>query len=177
MQPPSPSPADVPRASAPPLVGTVTQPLDPDVVKVWRVKAGLWWTAFVLGTLAFALVRGVEGAGWEWMWAALATAVLGGLYVAYVPRLRYRFWRYALRDEDLYLERGVLTRVHTVVPLRRIQHLDVSHDLIEREFDLGKLVVHTAGARSSSVTLPGLRIEAAEALRDELKHYILEDVL
>jgi uncharacterized protein len=63
------------------------------------------------------------------------------------------------------------------VPLRRIQHLDVSQDILEREFGLGKLIVHTAGLRSSDVVLPGLQHEVAERLREEMKHYILEDAL
>lgn len=93
------------------------------------------------------------------------------------PRLWYRFWRYSLRGEELYLVRGIFNRVSTVVPLRRIQHLDVSQDIIEREFDLGKLIVHTAGTKSSDVVLPGLAFAEAERLRDELKHFILEDTL
>lgn len=97
--------------------------------------------------------------------------------VVVLPLLRYRFWRYGLRTEELYLERGILNRVRTIVPLRRIQHLDVSQDVLEREFDLGKLIVHTAGSRSSEVVLPGLNYEEAQALRDTLKNYILEDAV
>jgi len=103
--------------------------------------------------------------------------VITVLFGVVFPRLWYRFWRYALRDEVLFLERGVFNRVRTVVPLRRIQHLDVSQDIIEREFDLGKLIVHTAGTRSSDVVLPGLDFEEAERLRDELKNFILEDTI
>ncbi len=106
----------------------------------------------------------------------LALLLSAGICVG-IPRLRYRFWRYALRSEELFLERGIFNRVRTVVPLRRIQHLDVSQDLIEREFEVGKLIVHTAGTRSSDVTLPGLNIAEANRLRDEVKHYILEDAV
>ncbi len=94
-----------------------------------------------------------------------------------VPRLRYKFWRYSLQDEELFLERGIFNRVKTVVPLRRIQHLDVSQDIIEREFSLGKLIVHTAGTRSSDVVLPGLNIDEANRLRDVVKDYIIEDAV
>lgn len=155
------------------------QPLNPAMIKVWRIKAALWWAFLVVGALVFDLVRwigGAEGIPWPGVLTGLAV-VLMALHLVYLPPLRYRFWSYQLRSEELHLVRGILTRVHTVVPLRRIQHLDVTHDLIEREFDLGRLVLHTAGARGASVELPGLRIEAAEALRDQLKHYILEDVL
>jgi uncharacterized protein len=67
--------------------------------------------------------------------------------------------------------------VRPVVPLRRIQHIDVSQNLIEREFELGKLIVHTAGTRGNTVIVPGLRIDEAERLRDRIKHYVLEDTL
>jgi membrane protein YdbS with pleckstrin-like domain len=109
----------------------------------------------------------------------LSGTVLGlGLLHSFVwPRLRYRAWGFALRPEELYTEHGVLNHVRTVVPLRRIQHVDVSQDLIEREYALGRLVVHTAGSRSSDVVIPGLPLAEAERLRDEIKRFILEDPL
>jgi membrane protein YdbS with pleckstrin-like domain len=102
---------------------------------------------------------------------------LGLLYTLVWPRLRYRAWGFALRPEELYMEHGVLNHVRTVVPLRRIQHVDVSQDLIEREYALGRLVVHTAGSRSSDVVIPGLPLGEAERIRDEIKRFILEDPL
>jgi len=95
----------------------------------------------------------------------------------WLPVFRYRYWRYALRATELVLIRGVFNRVHTIIPLRRIQHLDVSQDLFEREYELGKLIIHTAGTRSSDVVLPGLHIDEAERLRDEMKKVITDEAL
>ncbi len=103
--------------------------------------------------------------------------VLGALVTIAIPLLRYKYWRFTLMDEELFLERGILNRVRTVVPLRRIQHLDVSQDVLEREFDLGKLIVHTAGTRSADVVVPGLDYAEAEQFRDDLRNYITEDAL
>ncbi len=102
------------------------------------------------------------------------TVLIGGLLATLLPVLRHRFWRYELRTEELALTRGIWNRVHTVVPLRRIQHLDVSQDVIERNFSLGRLIVHTAGTQGSSVVVPGLEFEEAERLRSEVKHAINE---
>jgi uncharacterized protein len=152
------------------------QPLDPLIKRVWMLQSGLLWLAIVIATLVYDVIHllGEDG--------ALPPGVLTGgaltagvLVSVIVPRLRYRFWRYVLTSEELYLERGILNRVRTIVPLRRVQHLDVSQSLLEREFDLGKLIVHTAGSRSGDVVLPGLRNEEAERLRDHVKRYILED--
>src|SRR5690606_6764688 len=140
--------------------------LAPAVQKVWTIKASLGAVVLVAGVFVFDVARVVTHRGvlpfaWTILVLALATAVC-----LVLPRLRYRHWRYKLHEQELFLERGIFNRVRTVVPLRRIQHLDVSQDLIEREFGLGKLIVHTAGSRSSDVVLPGLAIDDANGLRD-----------
>lgn len=146
---------------------------------MWRIKLGLFWGAVFVGAAIYELVSFL-GRGDGWLPSGLlvgAVVIVGSLAIIFLPSLRYRFWRYGLRSEELYLERGILNRVRTIVPLRRIQHLDVSQDVLEREFDLGKLIVHTAGSRSSEVVLPGLNYDEAQSLRDTLKHYILEDAV
>lgn len=154
------------------------KPLHPAARKAWTIKLLL---VAAIVTVA-ALVYDVSNVFSADRATPLGLATLSALVVTVTsaivfPRLWYRFWRYALREEVLFLERGIFNRVRTVVPLRRIQHLDVSQDIIEREFDLGKLIVHTAGTRSSDVVLPGLAFEEAERLRDELKDFILEDTI
>ncbi len=154
-------------------------PLHPSIRTVWRIKLGLLWALVTAGFFIFELFQFLgDGDGWLPTGVrTLAVLLVTIAIVVIVPALRYRFWRYELRDDELFLQRGILNRVRTVVPLRRIQHLDVSQDILEKEFDLGKLIVHTAGSRSSDVVLPGLNIEEAEGLRDRLKHFILEDAL
>ena len=152
--------------------------LDPALQSVWRIKLSLFHTVIFLTALFFGVTQWLSGAD-----GAVIFGVLGGLlllmalYIGLWPRWRYRAWGYALHDDELVLEHGVITNVRTVVPLRRIQHLDVSQDLFEREFDLGRLVIHTAGTRSSNVVIPGLPLSTAEQIRDEVKQYILDDPL
>ncbi|MEX1055461.1 MAG: PH domain-containing protein [Rhodothermales bacterium] len=156
----------------------VLRPLDPHIQTVWRIKVGLFWLGVVAAAATYDVISlfGTDTLLPSGVLSGLAVVVAIGVVVIQ-PRLRYRYWRFDLRPEELYLERGILNRVRTIVPLRRIQHLDVSQDILEREFNLGKLIVHTAGARSSEVVLPGLQYEEAEALRDKLKNYILEDAV
>jgi membrane protein YdbS with pleckstrin-like domain len=152
--------------------------LQPAVRTVWTIKLAVGFGILLLAVLAYDLVGLVSGNGrLPFGFVSLATAAVGGFVCVALPRLRYRYWRYRLHTEELYLERGVFNRVRTVVPLRRIQHLDVSQDIIEREFQLSKLIVHTAGTRSSDVVLPGLDVAEANRLRDEVKNYILEDAV
>ena len=152
--------------------------LDPAVRSIWTIKlAGLVLVLF-LPALFYDLTHLFSPESWLPFGVISGTVLgLGLLYCLVWPRLRYRAWGFALRPEELYMEHGVLNHVRTVVPLRRIQHVDVSQDLIEREYALGRLVVHTAGSRSSDVVIPGLPLAEAERIRDEIKRFILEDPL
>lgn len=82
---------------------------------------------------------------------------------------RYRRWGYEIREDDIYLERGVITQVRTVVPLVRIQHVDSRRGPIERATGLASCVVYTAGSRGADVRIPGLTPENADQLRERLK--------
>jgi hypothetical protein len=96
------------------------------------------------------------------------------LVLAAPPR-RYRAWGYAMDAEEMQVRRGVLTQVHTVVPLDRVQHIDVSQGPLERLCGVCRLVVHTAGTLHSQVTVPGLARPTAERMRDEIRARIREE--
>ncbi len=152
--------------------------LDGSIVKVWRLKTGIFLGILALAVLiwdilgAFQSDRLLPFGAWAGMAIVLAFSISWWL-----PPLRYRYWGYELREEELLLVRGIFNRVHTIIPLRRIQHLDVSQDIFEREFDVAKLIVHTAGTRSSDVILPGLHQDLAESLRDDMKQFITDQAL
>jgi membrane protein YdbS with pleckstrin-like domain len=158
--------------------GEPIRSLDPSIRTIWLIKmAGMSMLLF-LPVLFYDLTHLFSPDSWLPFGVLSGTVlVLATLYCLAWPRLRYRSWGFALRPEEIYMEHGVLQHVRTVVPLRRIQHVDVSQDLIEREFALGRLVVHTAGSRSSDVVIPGLPLPEAEKIRDKIKRFILEDPL
>jgi len=83
--------------------------------------------------------------------------------------LRYRSWSYEVREDSLYLERGVLTHTRTVVPYVRIQHVDASRGPVERALGLATAVVYTAGSRGADVSIPGLTTDRADDLQERLK--------
>jgi hypothetical protein len=106
------------------------------------------------------------------------SAILGALallllYPALIgPVRRYRSWGYRLDSEELLLRHGLWTHIETLVPLRRVQHLDVAQGPLERGFRVTRLVLHTAGTINSQIVLPGLSRRTAETIRDEIRAQI-----
>ncbi|ADQ67742.1 PH domain-containing protein [Halogeometricum borinquense] len=140
--------------------------LDPRVRLLWVGSAAL--TALVIGALLFAVVQFVSPPflpSWSPYAATAVVFVLG----ASLAIARYRSWGYEVREDSLYLERGVFTRVRTVVPFVRIQHVDSSRGPVERVIGLASTVVYTAGSRGADVSVPGLTADSADELRERLK--------
>jgi membrane protein YdbS with pleckstrin-like domain len=71
--------------------------------------------------------------------------------------------------------RGWLVHSDTVVPLVRVQHLDVVRGPLEKMFGTSTLVVHTAGTLNSTVTVPGLAPERAAEIRDVIREHVRTD--
>ena len=144
------------------LIGPVRK-LDPRVRYVWVLGS-------VMGSLVLGGIAGVVG------FVALDRPALGvavflfllGLG-AVLAVLRYRSWSYEVREDSLYLERGVLTHTRTVVPYVRIQHVDASRGPVERALGLATAVVYTAGSRGADVSIPGLTTDRADDLQERLK--------
>ena len=102
-----------------------------------------------------------------WLWALPAVVlVIMILVVAFVPR-RVRAIGFQLRDDDLLFRRGLLFQRFVSVPYGRMQLIDITRGPVSRIVGLSDLHFVTAAA-SSTVAIPGLPIEDAEALRDQL---------
>lgn len=142
-------------------------PLDPAFVHLLRIRGAVG--GLVLLTIAAAIEA----------FAALpvgllllpAFALAGWLALAVPPR-RYRRWGYAFGGDRLRVVHGFLFHHDTVVPLGRIQHIDVDQGPLMRRWGLAELTVHTAGSHGASVSLPGLRLAEAEAMREAIRAHI-----
>jgi membrane protein YdbS with pleckstrin-like domain len=138
--------------------------LHPRVRVVWVGQAVVAAAALAAGTVAVDRLLAPLS---PWVPVAVFTVALGGGLALAVAR--YRVWRYEIRDDALYLERGVFTRVRTVVPFVRLQHVDSARGPVERVAGIASVVAYTAGSRGADVTIPGLTPEGADDLRERLK--------
>lgn len=148
---------------------TDVRTLDPRVRWLWVGRALI--VALVFGGIATAVAL---AAAPGWLWIGPAVFVLVALLGVGHALFLYRSWSYEVREDSLFLDRGVVTRVRTVVPYVRVQHIDTSKGPIERAVGLSTLVVYTAGSRGADVTIPGLRPWEASDLQTRLKALAIE---
>lgn len=144
--------------------------LDPRVRTVWVAVNAVTGVVVGLGG-AWLVDRFAFGLAF-WI-GPMAAALLALAGVAHAL-VRYRIWRFEVQEDAVYLERGVFTRVESVVPFVRIQNVDTRRGPVERLTGLSSVVVYTAGTRGADATLPGLTPERATALREELRELAVE---
>ena len=142
--------------------------LHPRIQFMWALRSAIF--AAIIGAALFVghLVIDLP----TWLAPAAAGVVL--VFGLSIVRRRYRKWGYEMRDDALYLERGVFTEVRTVIPYVRIQHVDSRRNPLERGVGLASTVVYTAGSRGSDVRIPGLTDQGAKDLREQLKGLAIE---
>lgn len=101
--------------------------------------------------------------------AAVPALAIGAWLTFVAPARQFGHWGFALDDRELQVAHGWLMRVHTVVPIGRVQHIDLSQGPIERACGVATVVLHTAGTDHSRVAVPGLSRDAAEGVRDRIR--------
>ena len=102
---------------------------------------------------------------------SLLVKIICALYVLYVvwsilsTIKGFKHKSYALRSKDIVYKSGWLWRSTTTAPFNRVQHVMIDQGLIERQYNLAKLKVFTAGGSSSDLTIPGLSPHTADTLK------------
>jgi uncharacterized protein len=126
---------------------------------LWRAEG------LMTGAVAFVAAQAAGAAmGSPLLWTLGAVVVLA-IGAGAVPELRWRRWRYEVRDEELDIRRGAFKVTRTLVPMLRVQHVDTTRGLLDQLFGLSTVVVHTAAGET---TIPALDEGEAAELRDRI---------
>ena len=143
-------------------------PLDPRAVTLWRI-GGAISTIIWSGITAMSAVPMFYLFSEHWPWivaGALGLILVNAVArIAVIPPIRYRLWRYQLREDQLFLQRGFLVIRRTLIPLIRVQNVDTVQCPIARRFGLWSVVVFTA---ANAQSIPALSKSQADTLRESI---------
>jgi membrane protein YdbS with pleckstrin-like domain len=150
------------------------QRVEPGYVQVIRARTLMAWLPFVVG--AVVLDRTVLDASRLQGLLLVLVPLLAAFSVLFAPPRIWARLAYGLEPARLRVVRGWLWHVDTLVPLVRVQHLDVARGPFDKMFGTATLVVHTAGTHNSTVSLPGLSPERAAELSAIIREHIQADL-
>ena len=156
-------------AVAPPvqLIPEPEQKLDPRARRQWYIEELIFW-GIVVPIVAAIAIGFTIWRDTRWIWPTLIIAaflVLAGISTFLSPNIRYRQWRYEIRESEVDLKHGVITQTRQLVPMSRIQHVDTRRGPLQRRFGLSSVVFYTA---AGSIEIPALSVEVAAEVRDRI---------
>jgi uncharacterized protein len=141
--------------------------LHPSHVKVSRIVATLMMTVPLIAAVSLEVAQIAP------MGSFIGPFIVLALYFIWrMPPRRYKRWGYHMATDRIRIVRGYWFYSDTVVPLGRIQHIDVDQGPIQRRYDLATLRMHTAGTHGATVSLPGLLHSDALAMREAIREHI-----
>lgn len=155
------------------MKGEPAERLDPRAKTLWRISAAIWNAPLplVAGAVGWFLVWRMDLSVFIGVLPFFAALVLYGLVVGVFPTLRWRRWRYEIREEEVDLQRGIIWMSRTLVPLARIQHVDTQHGPLQRWFGLATVIFYTA---AGSNHIPELAAPVAAGVRDRISELTRE---
>lgn len=66
---------------------------------------------------------------------------------------------YAIRTHDVIYKSGIIAESTTIVPLNRIQHIELNEGIFSRMYKLGSLQIFTAGGQTGHIHISGIAID------------------
>lgn len=145
--------------------------LDPRFVGLSRLEAGIVYAiiltvAVIGGSILFRVIPFPFLLLIPVAWMLIAAVSL--LSTVWWPKWEHARWTYRIDDDVVELRYGVVWRTAVLIPRSRLQHVDLHQGPLERRWGLATVEIHTAGTRNASHKIPGLDVEVANALRDQL---------
>ncbi len=108
-------------------------------------------------------------------WGLVTGWILWAIASFILTRMGYKIRGYMLRDKDLVHRQGVIFKTTTTIPFNRVQHCEVSQGIIQRMFDLHTLQIFTAGGSNSDLSIPGLKADTAQRIKDFIINKTVEE--
>ncbi|MBY0149301.1 PH domain-containing protein [Neobacillus niacini] len=130
---------------------------------VWKISGAITIAiSWILAGAAIFFLHIFNGPFWISVLLIGMELISTYLFIFLLPSLKWKRWRYDVRDEEIELQEGIFIVKRTLIPMVRVQHVDTVQGPILRRYQLASVIVNTA---ATSHEIPALEESEAESLR------------
>ena len=152
---------------------TPSNKLSKKAIKAWRVSMSLFIFILVFALFflwGYSLLSPDSGFFSTWTLIAVSVflVIITGLAVFFIPEIRWRRWSYEVDEHEIDLQSGIFIVTRTLVPIKRVQHVDTRQGPILRSYDLADVTISTA---ATTHQIPALNEEVADQVRDKISKF------
>jgi len=144
----------------------LSQKLHSDYVKASKLSSYITHGIFLLLIIVILVIVLINDWTMIPIYIVGAVWLLSSLIFTYiVPAYVYRSFSFEVFEEELEIQSGIWFRSNVLVPMNRVQHVEVGSGPIMRKYELASLKVVTAAKEH---VISGLHQSKAEALKIQI---------
>lgn len=132
-------------------------------VILFNISAAFLIIGIVLGVIIY-FVEEIHSLAW--LFGLVYVLFLGFTFL--LSKISFQKRGFAFREHDVIYRSGILATNTMIIPYNRVQHVALHEGFVSRYFDLAKVEIFTAGGDSSDVSIPGIKKEQAEDIKQLL---------
>ncbi|WP_181349334.1 PH domain-containing protein [Thalassobacillus sp. CUG 92003] len=140
--------------------------ISPKALRLWRIYGGI--QSVIITLLAAGLIVATYYFNWP-KWLILIGIIVPLLEIILsvwlLPTIRWKRWRYEVREQEIELQHGIWIVNRTLVPMIRVQHVDTEQGPLLRKYKLATISISTAATVHK---IPALEVDEAEHLRQSI---------
>jgi membrane protein YdbS with pleckstrin-like domain len=143
-----------------------SETIDRRAITAWQWGAAI--TSLCIAAVGAVIIIIAIKYNWPgWVTVLIGAAIILEMYldIIVIPPLRWKRWRYEIREEEIDLLHGVVFVKRTVIPMVRIQHVDTHQGPILRKYGLTSVTFSTAAGKHH---IPALADETAALVRNRI---------
>ncbi|WAA09251.1 PH domain-containing protein [Fervidibacillus albus] len=130
---------------------------------VWKIRGMIQTGIFLLlSIVAIVLIFLFDWPKWIIPILAILFIIDGYYSIFFAPKLQWRRWRYEVREQEIELQHGLFVVTKTLIPMIRVQHVDMEQGPILKKYGLATISISTA---ATTHAIPALEEEEAENVR------------
>jgi uncharacterized protein len=135
-------------------------------LSVWRISGFISsFAIWLLFALEVFLMHLFHLSNWWILLGAFITIVYTIIKAVVLPKIRWKIWRYEVREKEVELQHGIFVIRRTLIPMVRVQHVDTIQGPLLRKFRLATLIISTAATVHH---IPAIDIFEADKLRHSI---------
>ncbi|SFF27718.1 hypothetical protein SAMN05216378_5735 [Paenibacillus catalpae] len=141
----------------------LTKRLHRDYITVFRVSS--FFTHLVLYILVIAYLTFAAWKHWTYIPGFIGLGVVSLsalLFIWLLPELKYRHFQYELFEEELEIRSGLIVIRNVLIPMVRVQHVELESGPLMRKHELASVAVVTA---ATTHRISGLKQSEAHFLK------------
>jgi uncharacterized protein len=130
---------------------------------VWRITGAIQIAiSWILAGVVIYLLHIFNSPFWISLLLIAIELISTYFFIFLLPSLRWRRFRYDVREEEIELQEGIFIVKRTLIPMIRVQHVDTVQGPILRKYQLASVIINTA---ATAHEIPALKESEAEELR------------